>query len=84
MTTNEKSYSQIPIRNNMEKDSKTLKRQNVLARTRKKVNVVVGQGSLPQTMSADVGNRSVCVSSWRLSVCGRKIAQLTGYTTVHM
>ena len=32
-----------------------------------------GQVSLPKTMFADFGNRSLCVSSWRLSVCGRKI-----------
>ena len=48
MTTNEKSNSQIPIWNNMEKDSKPLKRQNLLVKTRKKVNIVLEQSSLPQ------------------------------------
>ena len=48
MTTNEKSNSQIPIWNNMEKDSKPLKRQEVLVKRRKKVNKVVEQSSLPQ------------------------------------
>ena len=47
----------------------------------KKVNIVVGQSSLPQTMFANVGNRSPCVSNWRFSVCERNIAHLTGSTT---
>ena len=48
MTTNEKSISQGPIWNNMEKASKPLTRQNVLVKTRKKVNIVVEQSSLSQ------------------------------------
>ena len=80
MTTNEKSNSQILIWNNMDKDSKSLKRQNVLVKTRK-LNIVVGQGSLPQTMFADDGNSSFDVSNWRLSVRGHNLAHLTRSTT---
>ena len=65
----------------MEKDLKLLKRQNVLVKTGKKVNINVGQGSLPQTMFADDGNSSPDVPNWKLSARGHNLAHLTGSTT---
>ena len=53
------------------------KKTSVSQKKKKKVN---GRGQLPQTIFADDGNRSSCGSSWRFSVCERKIAHLTDST----
>ena len=56
------------------KGSIHLKRQKLGVKRRRKVIIVFGQVSLPQTMFGDDGNSTLCVSRWRISVCGRKIA----------
>ena len=62
------------------KGSIHLKGQNLSVKRRKKVNVVDRQGSFPQTLFADDGNGSPCVSSWKLSVCGHNLIHLTEST----
>ena len=62
-------------------DSLHIKRQNLLVKSIQKINKVVGQCYLPQTILADDGNRNIYVSSWMLSACGRQIAHLTRSTT---
>ena len=56
------------------------KTQNVPVKTRKQVNVVVVQDSLPQTMFAEDGNSCPDVLNWRLSARGHNLAHLTGST----
>ena len=50
------------------------------ASRKKKVNTVVGQCSLPQTIFAYDGNRNLCVLTEKLSGCELQIAHLKGTT----
>ena len=63
------------------KSLNTPKKTKRRSQKKKKVNIVVGQDFLPQTMFADDGNRSPCVSNWSLSARGQNLAHLTGSTT---
>ena len=63
------------------KTSKNTKRVSQKKKKKEKVNVVVGQCSLPETTFAYDGYRSLHVSSLKFSSCGFLVTHLTRSAT---